>query len=73
MMILVDELPDTPNECLFAIHNTVNKITKPACQLMLRSHFDWDCGITFSYGENGNGCKLCFDKPCPFLRKHMYD
>lgn len=73
MKILVDALPQEPRECLFAIHNTINKDVTPVCKLMLSSSFDWEGGITFSGGKNGNGCRLCFNQHCPFLRKHMYD
>ena len=70
-MILVDKKPTKPEECLFCIHSG-NKYTAHACQFRMRRNSDWDEGISFRGGENGNGCWLCFDKPCPFLITHMY-
>ena len=67
MKILVDVLPTKADDCIFVIKNNLDENVPPACS------FRASGSISFSYTEDGSGCRLCFGEACPYLRKHMYD
>lgn len=66
MKILVNKLPDKPEQCLFCI-DYAGKFEYPCkCRLMLEGR-DYDNGLTWSV-RSPNNCVLYNNKPCPYLQ-----
>lgn len=74
MKLLVDKLPKTPKDCIFAIHAVHERRGKPKhlvnCGLKRNIPFELLMGsMTFTYTPNEATCSLCADKKCPFLKE----
>ena len=66
MRILVNELPENPEQCLFSIEPPSSAITFPCkCKLMLWAS-DYDNGLCWSTSSYNN-CALHEKDHCPFL------
>lgn len=67
MKILVNKLPDKPEQCLFCIEPPTYAIEYPCkCKFMLNAT-DYDDGLIWSK-ISYNNCSLCNNKPCPYLQ-----
>lgn len=67
MKLLVNKLPDKPEQCLFSIKPPMSESEYPCkCKLML-DMTDYDYGITWSM-RSYNNCVLHENKSCPYLQ-----
>lgn len=68
MKIIVDELPENSNKCLFAIRKEgIREGLLPNC-LIKCNEYAWPRGyVEFSYKPNIYTCNLDTHKECPFL------
>lgn len=64
MKILVDKLPDTPEQCLFCIKS--HDIFPSKCKLRLENN-DYGDPLIWSM-RCRNACALCKGEPCPYLQ-----
>lgn len=64
MKILVNELPDKPEQCLFCIESHDTFPSK--CKLRL-DNTDYGEPLLWSMRSNNN-CVLCKGEPCPYLQ-----
>lgn len=72
MKILVDEMPDVPNECLFSIYPSFMSLedkSRPNCKLLLRTDYDMN-NLHFTISNNGYHCTcpLSLGEECPCLK-----
>ena len=67
MKLLVNKLPDTPEQCVFSMEPPANSYTYPCkCRLKLNTT-DYDYGLSWSV-HSWNNCVLYKNKPCPYLQ-----
>ena len=64
MKILVNELPDKPEQCLFCIDSRGTFPSK--CKLRL-DNSDYGDSLMWSFNSHNN-CVLYKNKPCPYLQ-----
>ena len=64
--ILTNGLPETPNECPFAIINR-DKRCLANCSLKCNLRADHDGYTHFTHSPNGITCALHENKKCPYL------
>jgi hypothetical protein len=69
MKILVNKLPDTPEQCLFCIDSICidsNRTFPSKCKLRLDNN-DYGDPLMWTFVSHNN-CALCEGEPCPYLQ-----
>lgn len=74
MKILVDKLPKTSKDCIFAIHMKHQRRGMPKtlanCSFKRSIPFELMMGsMTFTYSPSSETCSLCNGEQCPYLKE----